>query len=221
MERTLGQANEWRRAKNDGGELFCLLTFVAGRLRFALRETRSLLEGLDHSFDADLKDALARIPPLVTAVYRLPTGPQPGTPACSAFHLLTAIHCLWLVNADAQPILTVLAHPQVHRWLIAGPFWSEYSEGVAALSSDTVWTPRPIKVAGYARHWYPYLELMSVWTRRAEDTAALARIQRSFEARNRDRRLVADLDGDGHHPVNWDFRLESLRLFHTRRTGAA
>jgi hypothetical protein len=219
----LATACQWQEKANPGYELFCLNSYIQNRLRFALREERTVAAGVQHFADSAARVALGRIPALVRQIYVLGQAPWPDSPSCSAFHLLTDIHCLWLLGefGAAHSVAEVFSFRAWTRWMMAGGLWTEYANGTWALTSGAPWQPRTLRLRGYDSHWWTYINLLSVWHRGEDDAAARARVAESFMRRNRDKRLVADVDGDGRFPVFWDFRLESMLRFADYRRRAA
>ena len=91
-------------------------------------------------------------------------------------------------------------------------FWKEYARGFLHLCRGEPYSPASLQPKGYEKCWMPYLALMSALSQAQDGGLACLAIDQSFNSRNRDKRLIdwEMIDGDGKHPVQWDFRRYTL-----------
>ena len=93
-------------------------------------------------------------------------------------------------------------------------FWREYTRAMTCLSARVSYSLPDMKLKGYEKRWALYLDLVAALLTDTGVTEARAEVRSSFIQRNRDKRLIdwQLLDGDGRHPVRWDFRYESIMI---------
>jgi hypothetical protein len=139
--------------------------------------------------------------------------PTLGSPNTTAWY----VHLGWLAEeweASSQWLDTCV-DPWIRRFYPQTKFWAEYIRALEHLRSVSAYEPRIVPTPGYTRHWVPYLHLISDLTQRRAVNQSRAAIAESVFKRNRDKRLIDYelIDGDGRHPIQWDFREASILKF--------
>jgi hypothetical protein len=107
----------------------------------------------------------------------------------------------------------------VHKFFPLTAFWAEYHRAMDCLAANRPYDPVVPRVRGYEKYWVPYLKLVADITTGQAVATARAEVTESFAQRNRDKRLTdwEMNDGDGKHPVRWDFREASILNFAKHR----
>ncbi len=123
--------------------------------------------------------------------------------------------CLAWFCADsdcAAMMIEAVRSPKVQSHFPLTGFWREFAVGVVCLADRQSYEVPAFKPKGYERYLTPYLSLMADLSQGRDTTETLAEVERAFQTRNRDKRLIdwRSIDGDGKQPALWDFRRETL-----------
>jgi hypothetical protein len=145
---------------------------------------------------------------------RLLQGFLEGTSRAAVDNDVTTAHLAWLLGKRAlgDLILAVVLDARIAKLWPHTKFWAEYHRAMAALVERHAYEPQLPKLKGYEKCWAPYLDLVAALTGGRDGAPELAACAASFARRNRDKRLTdwKMHDGDGHVPVQWDFRVPSI-----------
>ena len=142
---------------------------------------------------------------------------ESGTPTAAVDDQITLAHlAVMLGQRDlACQMLEIANDLQRLKFFPLTKLWKEYAKGFLSLCRGEPFSPADLKLKGYEKYWMPYLALMSAVTNKLDVASACSAIDESFVLRNRDKRLIdwEMIDGDGSHPVQWDFRKFTLLHF--------
>ena len=219
---SLEVAAAWRAKGNPRAELSCLSAAVTSFLSVAASQFSSADDGITYLHDQGTATVLRRAAELNNQLYQALV--QGGsTPSAAVDNNITPVHIAWLVQEwdVASQLLTICLDAIVAKFFPLTKFWEEYYRAIAHLASDEPYDPSLPKARGYEKCWTPYLPLIADLTHKRDTSASRAEIGRIFRDRNRDKRLTdwEMIDGDGKHPVQWDFRESSILAFveHSRQ----
>jgi hypothetical protein len=145
-----------------------------------------------------------------------------GKPTAGAVdNHITPVHIAWLIGRweIGRDLLASCVDEAVRKFFPLTAFWTEYHRAVECLAAGRPYDPAVPRVRGYEQYWVPYLNLVADLTKGRPIATRRAEIAESFGKRNRDKRLTdwEMIDGDGKHPVRWDFREASILKFAEHR----
>lgn len=213
---SLGTAEDWRRKGDQRWELKILASAVISFLGVAVERFADVAEGIRFLEDKGVTRAIDRMAQLnrqfVDALHRN------GEPIAGVVNNQAAqVHVAWLLGRweIAQDQVAVCVDELVCEFSPLTAFWAEYCRALDCLAVMRPYSPVVPRTSGYERYWVPYLNLIADLTSGRPTEASRADIAESFAQRNRDKRLIDwnMIDGDGKHPVRWDFREVSILKF--------
>ncbi len=214
--RSLATAAEWRRKNDRRRELSVLSSAVENLLGVAVERFPDAAAGTRFLTDRDVArtlDRMAELNALLFDALRRETKPTSG----AVDNDITPVHVAWLLcDWDAaRSILAVCSDQLVRKFFPLTPFWVEYCRALESLEAGKSYEPMIPRLRGYERNWVPHLKLIADLTNGRPVAGSRAEIAESFKERNRDKRLIdwRIIDGDGKHPVRWDFREASILRF--------
>ena len=213
-------ADEWRRNGDVRRELTTLSSTVKTLLSVAVERFPDPASGIKFLDDHAVGTVLVRMTELnqqlSEALYR------DGKPtAGSVDNQITPVQIAWLIGnwQAGQDLLATCVDEVVSKFFPLTPFWAEYHRAMNCLAAGRSYDPRVPRVRGYEQYWVPYLKLVADLTNGRPITTSRDEVAQSFKTRNRDNRMTdwELLDGDGKHPVRWDFREASILRFAEHR----
>jgi len=211
--RTLKTAKKWRRKGDVASEMNCVSGAVMDFLRVSLSRYANASDGIEYLRSQDVGSLLQRVATLNNDLYRSLTDSD-GVPAAAVDNDINPVHVAWLVDewGSANSFLTICTDDFVSKIYPVTGFWAEYYRAVKCLALRRPYDPVIPKVRGYQRYWIAYLNLIADLTQSRDPSATRTEIGELFAKRNRDKRLTdwKMIDGDGRHPVQWDFRETSI-----------
>lgn len=218
--RSLETAANWRRKGDARWELTTLSSAVKTLLGVAVERFADAVAGTQFLKDNEVGELLDRMADLNQGLYEaLRRDDKPSAGAVD--NQITPVHIAWLLGCwdSGQLLLIPCMDGRIRNFSPLTPFWAEYHRAVDCLATDRPYEPVIPRVRGYEQHWVPYLKLMADLTAGRPVAAARAEITESFTKRNRDKRLTdwEMIDGDGNHPIRWDFREASILKFAEHR----
>jgi hypothetical protein len=215
----LRAAEEWRSKGDPRWEVTCLSQALTSFLSAAVGQEQDGLTGRGALAKWGAGEIVVRLAALNEELLaRIDSGSGAVDRAVAV-----PVHVAWLTGewSAATILLGVASAPKAAERFPLSPFWSEYQRGLQALASGAAYLERLIPTKGYEKYWRPYLLFASALSTGADVSVASRAIADSFAKRNRDARLIDWLmiDGDGKHPVRWDFREFSMLLVseHSRK----
>ena len=118
-----------------------------------------------------------------------------------AADLALAIHKVGL----ARNLLT-------HSGIPLRPVWEAYRNALLALLDEKPFECPELKAKGFLATFLPHLKLAQSLSVGDETEPMLQEAQDAFRKRNASKRMhdPVGIDGDGHGPVQWDLRLNSI-----------
>ena len=210
---TLQTALEHQHKSNDRAELSCLNSAAVSLLSVSVSRFDRPDIGIDYLRSLDVDAVIRRIANLNRKLY-LALLNSDGPPTTAVDNRITPIHIGWLLHEwDASDILLrICTDDRVTRYFPLTKFWAEYHRAIHCYVSRQLYDPAFPKLRGYEKCWVPYLNLISDLTYDRVPSNSLNEIAEMFSKRNRDKRLTdwEMIDGDGNHPVQWDFREASI-----------
>lgn len=214
--RSLTTADEWRRKGDARWELTTLSSAVKTLLGVAVERSADAAAGTRFLEDSEVGPALGRMAELneqlSEALHR------DGKPTAGAVdNQVTPVHIAWLLGCwgIGRDLLAACVDEVVRKFFPLTPFWTEYHRAMDCLAAVRPYEPAVPRVRGYEQYWVPYLKLTADLTNGRPIATTRAEVAESFGKRNRDKRLTdwEMIDGDGKHPVRWDFREASILRF--------
>ncbi len=216
-------AATWREKGNVRRELSCLSTAVSSFLGVAVSRFAAAEDGIGYLHSHDTATVLRRVADLNDQLYRALIHSD-SRPFAAVDNTITPVHIAWLVEEwdVANQLLDICTDPTVAKFFPLTTFWAEYHRAIDCLASDKSYEPALPKTSGYEKCWVPYLSLIADLTCNKDTSAIREEIARVFHDRNRDKRLRdwQMIDGDGKHPVQWDFRATSILRYFEHSRGA-
>jgi hypothetical protein len=207
-DRSIQEAGKWRAKGNLGGEMNCLEAGIKDGLRYVL--VTGDADGVERVLmEIGVIDWLKRSLVLNEELLKGMHGGKTPTAGVGDLSMLAQV-AIYMRQMDvARRMIEIGDDPLVLKHFPVTGFWKEYRRGVACLMEKKAFWANGQAAKGYQKYFLPYLSLMEAVTRGEDRAEALAAIGESFRARNRDKRLTDwdMIDGDGKHPVSWDFRL--------------
>jgi hypothetical protein len=223
---TLQTAADWRRKHNDRMELSCLSSGVKSLLGVSVTQASMSHDGIAYLRSRDLGVIIQRIAQLNGNLYQALLAAS-SAPAAAVSNDIAPVHIGWLLGEweAANTLLEICVDSRVSKHFPLTKFWSEYYRGLLCLANQSTYDPLLPKLRGYEKCWAPYLFLISDLTHGRDSSSSRDEIAKMFAQRNRDKRLTdwRMIDGDGKHPVQWDFRETSIMHFneHLERRSAS
>jgi hypothetical protein len=101
-------------------------------------------------------------------------------------------------------------------------FWAEFYRAICSLIKNEAYEPVNLSLKGLERYWVTYLFVISDITNKRDPGVSINEMKRSFEKRNRDKRLkddIYEIEGTAWCPAKWDFRGESILLYASEQYG--
>lgn len=218
--RSLKTAAEWRRKGDARRELTVIGGAVKTLLGVAVERFTSAVAGIQFLQGYDLRQTLGRMAELNQGLYEVLH--RDGKPSAGAVdNQITPVHIAWLLGCwdSGQHLLALCVDEVVRKFFPLTEFWAEYHRAVDCLAANRAYDPVIPRVRGYEQYWVPYLKLVADLTAGRPVATARVEMAESFAKRNRDKRLTdwEMIDGDGKHPVRWDFREASILKFAEHR----
>jgi hypothetical protein len=221
--RSLATAAEWRRKGNARWELTTLSDTVKTLLGVAVERFGDAVAGTQFLKDKNVGQLLGRMADLNWCLYEVLR--RDGKPTAGAVdNQITPVHVAWLLECwdSGQHLLAACVDEVIRRFFPLTALWAEYHRAMDCLAANRPYYPVIPRVRGYEQYWIPYLKLVAELTNRRPIATARVEMAASFAKRNRDKRLTdwEMIDGDGKHPVRWDFREASILKFAEHRLQA-
>jgi hypothetical protein len=213
---SLETAGEWRRKGDVRWELTTLSSALGTLLGVAVERFSNAHDGIGFLVNHRVGEILDRVAEINQFLYQeLHRATKPVAGAVN--NHATPVHIAWLMRRweSGQALLTICLDPLVRKFFPLTPFWAEYHRGLGCLAARSPYEAEIPKTRGYEQYWVPYLRLMADLTHSRDTVVSRQEIAQNFLKRNRDKRLTdwEMIDGDGKHPVCWDFREASILLF--------
>jgi hypothetical protein len=94
------------------------------------------------------------------------------------------------------------------------PFWDTYSRCLSMFLNKQPFTAPVIALKPAEKHWFPYIELMSLLSKGEAGEKKIEELRALFMKRNVNKRFINydahQIEGNPLHPAKWDFALEAL-----------
>jgi hypothetical protein len=218
--RAIVSAAEWRQKSNARSELTSLSSAVKSLLGVSVERFADSVTGVQFLAGYEIGPALDRMADLnrqlSDALHK------EGKPTAGAVdNQITPVHVAWLLGRweCSRSLLAPCMDEVVRRYFPMTVFWAEYCRAMDCLAAGTPYAPNVPTVRGYEQYWVPYLKLVADLTNGRSIVGSQDEIAKSFAKRNRDKRLTdwEMIDGDGKHPVRWDYREASILNFAKHR----
>jgi hypothetical protein len=213
-------SEEWRRQGEFRRELTSLSVAVKTLLGVAVERLPDSVAGAQFLDQHDVGPALVRMADLnrqLSEILHRDGKPTAGT----VDNQITPVHIAWLIGdwESGRGLLSACVDEVVTRFFPLTPFWAEYHRAMDCLAAGAPYESQVPRVRGYEQYWVPYLKLVAALTSGQPITASREEIAKAFNKRNRDKRLTdwELIDGDGKHPVRWDFREASILRYAEHR----
>jgi hypothetical protein len=218
--RSLDTAAEWRRKGDARWELTTLSSAVKTLLGVAVERFADAVAGTQFLQGNDVGQLLGRLAELNQGLYEVLR--RDGKPSAGAVdNQITPVHIAWLLGCwdSGQHLLAPCVDEVVRKFFPLTAFWAEYHRALDCLAANRPYETVIPRVRGYVQYWVPYLKLVADLTTGRPVATVRAEMAESFAKRNRDKRLTdwEMIDGDGKHPVRWDFREASILKFAEHR----
>ena len=213
---SLATATDWRNKGHPRWELTCLSSSLMNFLGVAVERYPNAASGAAYLAAQNVGAILNRAAELDQQLHL--SLQRDGQPTAGAVNNdVTLVHIAWLVEQwpAADALLEICLDPLVRKYFPLPTFWVEYSRAIECLRDKRQYEPAFSKARGYEQYWVPYLSLISDLTNSRDSSTSRQEIKVAFQKRNLDKRLTdwRMIDGDGKHPVQWDFREFSILRF--------
>ncbi|MBS0265092.1 MAG: hypothetical protein JSS02_24385 [Planctomycetes bacterium] len=194
----------------------CLTSALVNLIGYAVEQFPDATGGVAYLDSREAATILDRTAELNQQLHQILQ--QDGKPTAGAIENdVTLVQIAWLLErwVAANALLDICVDPTVRKFYPQTKFWVEYSRALCFFRDKQRYEPVITKVQGYEQYWVPYLNLIADLTNLRETSKSRQEIATAFQKRNRDKRLLdwRMIDGDGKHPVLWDFREASILRF--------
>ncbi|MBB6429534.1 hypothetical protein [Algisphaera agarilytica] len=222
IESSIANADSWERKGQPGWVCKCLSSALMNYLSVAVDECSDFEAGRQWLLEQNVDGVLSRYLVALTSVLSgVENGGTPESVLGGNYHHLVFAHLAWAIDRfDAADKLIQVANRAGVRE-ISTPFWCEYSAAMNKLAKSSPYSKSgPMQCKDLESYWAIYLDLIEKMSKSESTTEALAKLDESFKKRNADKSIKDDhyeIEGSGQHPVQWDFRKETLNAFAKRQ----
>lgn len=222
FRKTIEIADTHRANSDQRMEKFCIRGACRTLIRVSVEEFSDPSEAKEYLNSFGLPNYLKRFTQLNSEIYKR-FKESPKHPQTEVTTDVSVVHFLWLMGMfeEAETMIAISADESVWKYYPVHRLWKDYHRMLFAFSNHEQYEPKPPKLKGYEKHWFPYIQLMERFTKSEEISDIVIEIDESFEKRNRDKRLedYPSFDGDGRAPVKWDLRKHTILEYGARSYG--
>lgn len=222
VRKTIKIADTHRANSDQRMEKFCLRGASRMLVRISVEEFSDIYEAKEYLCSFGLPSYLNRFIQLNSDIYQR-FKESPKHPETEVTTDVSVVHFLWLMGMykEAETMIAISSDESVWKYYPVHRIWKDYHRMLFAFSSHELYEPKPPKLKGYEKHWFPYIQLMERFTKSEDISDIIIEIDESFEKRNRDKRLedYPSFDGDGRAPVKWDLRKHTILEYGAKSYG--
>lgn len=157
---------------------------------------------------------LDRFNTLTALVFKeIEEGNAPASAIGGNYHLLAFAHVASLLDEPTlmDSMVTLANKAEVAK--LSTPFWNAYAQSFACLRQHTMFNIPELKLRGQERYLIRDLALMQAVATGSNTSVPLGALDKALSERNADAKIKDDnydVEGSARHPVQWDFRRESI-----------